>query len=81
MRLSEWINDDSMMGNMARPELFLPGFAGELFNVSRACKVAGYTRQWFNEGWRNFQTFGAGGHIGRLPCAKGPHPNLVAAEV
>jgi hypothetical protein len=45
MRLSEWKNDTSMMGNMARPVLLLPGFVGELFSVSRACKVAGYTRQ------------------------------------
>lgn len=41
----------------------------------------GYSRQQFYEIRRNFQTYGAEGLIDRLPGAKGPHPNRVAAEI
>jgi transposase InsO family protein len=66
---------------VARRMLSLLELAKELENVSRACKVMGYSRQQFYEIRRNFQTYGAEGLIDRLPGAKGPHPNRVAAEI
>jgi transposase InsO family protein len=66
---------------IARRKLSLLELASELSNVSRACKVMGYSRQQFYEIRRNFQTYGADGLIDRLPGAKGPHPNRVAAEI
>jgi transposase InsO family protein len=66
---------------IARRKLSLLELATELSNVSRACKVMGYSRQQFYEIRRNFQTYGAEGLIDRLPGAKGPHPNRVPAEI
>ena len=66
---------------IARRKLSLLELASELSNVSRACKVMGYSRQQFYEIRRNFQTYGAEGLIDRLPGAKGPHPNRVSAEI
>jgi hypothetical protein len=62
-------------------DLSLLELASELSNVSRACKVMGYSRQQFYEIRRNFQTYGAEGLVDRLPGAKGPHPNRVPAEI
>jgi transposase InsO family protein len=50
-------------------------------NVSRACRIMGYSRQQFYEIRRNYQTYGAEGLIDRLPGARGPHPNRVSEEV
>ncbi|MCV3768670.1 IS481 family transposase [Rhizobium sp. TRM95796] len=69
------------MDKIARRKLSLLDLASELSNVSRACKVMGYSRQQFYEIRRNFQTYGAEGLIDRLPGAKGPHPNRVPAEI
>jgi hypothetical protein len=66
---------------VARRKLSLLEIAAELSNVSRACKMMGYSRQQFYAIRRNFQTYGADGLIDRLPGAKGPHPNRVAAEI
>jgi transposase InsO family protein len=66
---------------VARRKLSLLELAADLGNVSKACRVMGYSRQQFYEIRRNFQTFGAEGLIDRLPGAKGPHPNRVAAEI
>jgi transposase InsO family protein len=66
---------------IARRKLSLLQLAQDLANVSRACKVIGYSRQQFYEIRRNFQTYGAEGLIDRLPGARGPHPNRVAAEI
>ena len=66
---------------VARRELSLLELAKDLSNVSRACKLMGYSRQQFYEIRRNFQTYGADGLIDGLPGAKGPHPNRVAAEI
>ena len=65
----------------ARRKLSLLELASDLGNVSKACKVMGYSRQQFYEIRRNFQTYGAEGLIDRLPGARGPHPNRVPAEV
>jgi hypothetical protein len=48
--------------------------ASDLGNVSKACRVMGYSRLQFYEIRRNFQTYGADGLLDRLPGAKGPHP-------
>jgi len=66
---------------VARRKRSLLELASELGNVSRACKVMGYSRQQFYEIRRNFQTYGADGLIDRLPGARGPHPNRVSAEI
>lgn len=66
---------------IARRKLSLLDLASELSNVSRACKVMGYSRQQFYEIRRNFQTWGAEGLVDRLPGARGPHPNRVPAEI
>jgi molybdenum-dependent DNA-binding transcriptional regulator ModE len=42
---------------VARRKLSLLELATELGNVSKACKVMGYSRQQFYEIRRNFQTF------------------------
>lgn len=66
---------------IARRKLSPLELATDLQNVSRACKVMGYSRQQFYEIRRNFQTFGAEGLIHGLPGARGPHPNRVSAEI
>ena len=66
---------------VARRKLSLLELATEMNNVSKACKIMGYSRQQFYEIRRNFQTYGADGLIDRLPGAKGPHPNRVPEEV
>ncbi|MFO0465860.1 MAG: helix-turn-helix domain-containing protein, partial [bacterium] len=64
---------------VARRKLSLLEIAAELSNVSRACKMMGYSRQQFYEIRRNFQTYGADGLFARLPGATGPPPPRVAA--
>lgn len=66
---------------VARRKLSLLDLAKELGNVSKACKVMGYSRQQFYEIRRNFQTYGADGLLDKLPGCKGPHPNRVAPEI
>ena len=63
-------NDHDLQGKIARRKLSLLELATDLQNVSRACKVMGYSRQQFYEIRRNFQTFGAEGLIDRLPRAR-----------
>jgi len=62
---------------IARRKLSLLQLASELSNVSKACRIMGYSRQQFYEIRRNYQTYGAEGLLDRLPGAKGPHPNRV----
>jgi molybdenum-dependent DNA-binding transcriptional regulator ModE len=66
---------------IARRKLSLLQLAQELGNVSKACKLVGYSRQQFYEIRRNFQTFGAEGLVDRVAGPKNPHPNRVGAEV
>ena len=44
---------------VARRKLSLLELAKELNNVSKACKLIGYSRQQFYEIRRNYQTYGA----------------------
>ncbi len=66
---------------VTRRKLSLLELAHEMGNVSKACKIMGYSRQQLYEIRRNFQTYGADGLIDRLPGARGPHPNRVDPEV
>lgn len=66
---------------IARRKLSLIELAGELNNVSRACRIMGYSRQQFYEIRRNYQTYGSAGLIDRLPGSRGPHPNRVSEAV
>jgi len=63
---------------VARRKLSLLELATDLDNVSKACRIMGYSRQQFYEIRRNYQIYGADGLIDRLPGAKGPHPNRVS---
>ena len=62
---------------VARRKLSLLELASELDNVSKACRIMGYSRQQFYEIRRNYQTFGAEGLVDRLPGPREPHPNRV----
>ena len=66
---------------VARRKLSLLKLASELANLSKACKIMGYSRQQFYKIRRNFQLYGADGLLDKVPGAKGPHPNRVEAEV
>ena len=66
---------------VARRKLSLLELAQELGNVSKACRVMGYSRQQFYEIRRNYQTYGSQGLIDRLPGPRGPHPNRVSEEI
>jgi transposase InsO family protein len=66
---------------IARRKLSLLDLANDLGNVSKACKMIGYSRQQFYEIRRNFQTYGAAGLIDRLPGPRNPHPNRVPETV
>ena len=66
---------------VARRKLSLLELAAELGNVSRACRLMGYSRQQFYEIRRNYQTYGAKGLVDRLPGPKGPHPNRVSEQI
>ncbi|HEX2095091.1 MAG TPA: IS481 family transposase [Longimicrobiaceae bacterium] len=65
---------------IARRKLSLLQLAQELGNVSKACRIVGYSRQQFYKIRRNFQTFGAEGLIDRVAGPR-KHPNRVSAEV
>jgi hypothetical protein len=47
----------------ARRKLNLLELAADLDNVSKACKLIGYSRQQFYEIRRNFQTYGSQGPV------------------
>ena len=68
-------------GKIAWRKLSLLELANEMSNVSKACRIMGYSRQQFYEIRRNYQSYGAEGLIDRLPGAKGPHPNRVSEQV
>ena len=59
---------------IARRKLSLLQLAQELGNVSKACRIVGYSRRHFYEIRRNFQVHGAEGLLDRMPGAKGRTP-------
>lgn len=71
----------SVPEKVARRKLSLLELAEELGNVSKACKIIGYSRQQFYEIRRDFQTYGAQDLLDRLPGPQNPHPNRVSPEV
>jgi len=68
-------------GKIARRKLSLLELASDMANVSKACRIMGYSRQQFYEIRRNFQTYGSKGLLDRLPGAKGPHPNRLSEVI
>lgn len=64
-----------------RHKISLLELAKELNNVSKACKMIGYSRQQFYEIKRNYQIHGIEGLIDKIPGCKGPHPNRVSEEI
>ncbi len=65
----------------ARRKMSMLELAEELGNVSKACKIMGYSRQQFYEIRRNYQTYGFQGLLDKLPGPKNPHPNRVSPEI
>lgn len=65
----------------ARRKMSMLELAEELGNVSKACKIMGYSRQQFYEIRRNFQTYGSQGLLDQLPGPRNPHPNRVSDEI
>jgi transposase InsO family protein len=68
-------------GKIARRKLSLLELASDMANVSRACRIMGYSRQQFYEIRRNYQTYGSKGLLDRYPGPRGPHPNRVSEEI
>ena len=66
---------------VARRKLSLLELAKELNNVSKACKLIGYSRQQFYEIRRNYQTYGAEGLLDKLPGCKGNAVHLSGAAL
>ena len=66
---------------VARRKLTLLELASQLGNVSKACRIVGYSRQQFYEIRRNFQTYGADGLLDRIAGPRNPHPNRVGEDV
>jgi hypothetical protein len=60
-------HDMTTKDKVARRNLSLLELATDLDNVSKTCKLMGYSRQQFYEIRLNFQTYGAAGLIDRLP--------------
>jgi len=52
---------------IARRKLSLLELASEFSNVSKACRIMGYSRQQFYEIRRQYQTYGAEGLLDRPP--------------
>jgi transposase InsO family protein len=65
----------------ARRKLSLLELASDLDNVSKACRIMGYSREQFYEIRRTFQAFGADGLVDKIRGAKSPHPNRVSEEL
>ena len=51
---------------VARRKLSLLELAQDLRNVSKACKLMGYSRQQFYEIRRNYQTYGSAGLLDKV---------------
>lgn len=66
---------------IARRKLSLLQLAAELENVSKACRIMGYSRQQFYEIRRSYQIHGSKGLLDRLAGASSPHPNRVDKTV
>ena len=72
------ITNNTIAQKAARRKLRLLELAADLDNVSKACKIMGYSRQQFYEIRRNFQTLGSEGLLDKVRGPKNPHPNRVS---
>ncbi len=75
------VTNKNVTQKAARRKMNMLELAEEMGNVSKACKIMGYSRQQFYEIRRNYQTYGSQGLLDKLPGAKNPHPNRVSEEV
>ena len=73
--------NNTLAQKAARRKLSLLELASELDNVSKACRIMGYSREQFYEIRRNFQAFGAEGLVDKVKGAKSPHANRVSEEL
>lgn len=71
----------SVAKKLALRKLSMLQLAAELKNVSKACRLLGYSRQQFYEIRRNFQMYGSEGLLDRIPGCKDGHPNRVSPEI
>lgn len=71
---------DSEKHKKARKKLALLELAEDLHNVSKACRMLGYSRQHYYEIKRNYKALGFNGLIDQQPGAKHPHPNRVDSQ-
>jgi transposase InsO family protein len=73
--------NNTLAQKAARRKLSLLELASELDNVSKACRIMGYSREQFYEIRRNFQAFGADGLLDKVKGARSPHPNRVSEQM
>jgi transposase InsO family protein len=73
--------NNTLAQKAARRKLSLLELASDLDNVSKACRIMGYSREQFYEIRRTFQTFGAEGLMDKIRGAKSPHPNRVCEKL
>jgi len=66
---------------VARRKLSMLELASEISNVSKACRIMGYSRQQFYEIRRNFQTYGAEGLMPSIDGRCIPTPQAIADNV
>ena len=71
----------SAMPQSTRRKLSLLQLAEELGNVSKACRIMGFSRDSFYEIKRAFQTGGMTALLEQRRGPRAPHPNRVSAEV
>jgi len=67
--------NNTLSQKAARRKLSLLELASELDNVSKACRIMGYSREQF------YEIFGAEGLVDKIRGAKSPHPNRVSEEL
>lgn len=75
------MTNSTLAQKAARRKLSLLELASDLDNVSKACRIMGYSREQFYEIRRTFQAFGAEGLVDKIRGAKSPHPNRISEEL
>ena len=73
--------NNTVSEKVARRKLSLLELASDLENVSKACKIMGYSRTQFYEIRRNYQSFGSEGLLDKVRGPNNPHPNRVSEEL
>ena len=64
----------------AKRKLSLLELAQDINNISKACRMLGYSRQHYYEIKRNYEALGFTGLFDQQPGAKHPHPNRVDVQ-